>query len=231
VVENMTDSLIHETNRLSLLWPSDGLATEHHAGNVLDEHCIRDLDVAKIVTALSPVSRQKRDIEAIMLRLCSVPDVIRYRQDIVDDLLSRPELCTGFEALVPLLNELAYGRYREDRHTPNFHEVVWRLNELARLVEGIHSLHDLLSDHPGQLRSQGLHALSTHVEQVRQDPLFQQLEQELPELMAQIEQVQSITIGVNLNQDLLPVEATLLSVNKKTVTEASLMSKLFGSFM
>jgi len=227
--QRIPDNFLNQSDMLSLLWPSDVAVQEQNAGKILDTHCMKDLDMAKIVSSLSPGSRQADTIEAILLRLCTDPHTIRYRQDILDDFLTRPSLCAGFEHLFPVLDELTYGRYREDTQRPTFHEVVWRLNELARLVESTNSIHSLLSDHPEEPRSEGLRRVQAHVRQFRQGPTFQQLEQELPDLLKHIETVKSITIGVNLNHDLLPVEATLLSVNDKPVAESTLMDKLFGS--
>lgn len=213
---------------ISLLYPADLPAADRQAGATLDEHCFRDLDIAKILDQVSPNRRGAENLDAILLRLCVNPRIIRYRQDILDDLLTMSELVTGFDALVPVLAELSYARYREDKRKPVFHEVVWRLNELARLVECTTGLHALLSQYRAQLRSEGLQHLLAYVSDARDDPVFRNLEQELPDLQRQTEQVQSLTIGVNLNQHLLPVEAALLSINNAPVSETSLLKKLFG---
>jgi hypothetical protein len=228
-VQRIPDSVVNQSDPLSLLWPPDVPFEERKAGKTLDAHCLKDLDITKIVNILSPGSRQIDAIEAILLELCTDPQIIRYRQDILEDFLTWPDLCKGFEALAPLLDELAYGRYREGKENPTFHEVVWRLNELARLVESVNSIHALLSDRQKQLCSEGLRRLQVHVQQLRENPTFHRLEKELPDLLKHIETVKSITIGVNLNHDLLPVEATLLSVNARPVTEATLMDRLFGA--
>jgi DNA mismatch repair ATPase MutS len=54
------------------------------------------------------------------------------------------------------------------------------------------------------------------------------LVRELPDIMSGLRSSASVTIGVNLDQFLRPVEATLLSVNQKKFTRQSLMNRLFN---
>ena len=50
----------------------------------------------------------------------------------------------------------------------------------------------------------------------------------LPELLSKLRGCASITIGVNLDTSLRPIQATLLSVNEKPFTDQTLLSRLFG---
>ena len=47
-------------------------------------------------------------------------------------------------------------------------------------------------------------------------------------LLSKLRACASITIGVNLDASLRPIQATLLSVNKEPFTDQSLLNKLFG---
>lgn len=59
-------------------------------------------------------------------------------------------------------------------------------------------------------------------------PTYQQLVKNLPGLLTKIRACVSITIGVNLDASLRPVQAVLLSINDKHFTDQSLINKLFG---
>jgi DNA mismatch repair ATPase MutS len=58
--------------------------------------------------------------------------------------------------------------------------------------------------------------------------VYQRLVKELPDLLAKLQGCASITIGVNLDASLRPIQATLLSVNEKPFTDQSLLNRLFG---
>jgi DNA mismatch repair ATPase MutS len=58
--------------------------------------------------------------------------------------------------------------------------------------------------------------------------MYQRLVKELPGLLSRLQGKPSITIGVNLDASLRPIQATLLSVNDKPFTEQSLLNRLFG---
>ena len=91
-------------------------------------------------------------------------------------------------------------------------------------------LHAITADARVQLRSAGLRRLADEVAAVRAGAVYQNLARELPDLAAQVRGVGSVTLGVNLDDHLRPVEATLLAVNAERFRGAasSLLGRLFG---
>ena len=152
---------------ISLFYPPDFQPDRQAIRMQLDDHCIKDLDLSKIFAILGAGKHNALRVESILSTLCTNPFVIRYRQDILEDLLNFPEFREGFELLLPLLNELAYASYREDRRKPTFYEVVWRLNELSRLVECVHSVQSLFDRFVNHLNSGGLRALHQQVQELK----------------------------------------------------------------
>jgi DNA mismatch repair protein MutS len=213
---------------ISLLWPPNHVRKSTFSSLLLGENSIRDLDLARTISALNADRHHRQNIEKILLYLCDDPQVILYRQDILEDLLTQPDLAVHFENLFPILDELSYSHYREDREKPLLHEVIWRMNELARFVECVEELNNIFQDIGKEVRSEGLRFLRDEIVKIEHDETFQHLVQELPELLSHLNAIKSVTIGVNLDHNFHPVEATLLSVNKETVTATSLLRKLFG---
>ncbi len=78
------------------------------------------------------------------------------------------------------------------------------------------------------IHSEGLRSLQEEIGRARRDPVYQNLVRELPVMLSRLQSSASITIGVNLDGRLRPVQATLLSVNEKPFTEQSLLNRLFG---
>jgi hypothetical protein len=219
-----------EPNSLSLLFP-EGKRTEPGgpADTGLSESTVADLDLGATVDALSDHPDHRETVRRILQSLCRDPDTIRYRQEIVADLLKVDRLADGLEAVVPGLSSLA--RYHRPREKEEFlYEVTWRLGELESYCACVERLGTLFDAHVPNLESRALLHLADHVRAVRSDRTFQNLLAELPDLMAQVRGIASVTLGVNLDQDLQPQAATLLRINRKRFRGASdsLLGRLFG---
>lgn len=214
---------------ISLLWPPAEDAPRALAPR-LGEQTATDLDLDTTVRALTAAHGHAREIRAILLHLCDDPAVIRYRQDVIDDLLAHPELARGLEDLLPRLAELNQYRFALRPGQTPLHEVVWRVGQLEAYVECVQGLRAIFSAVDGALRAEAWQRLREQVERIGADPLFQTLDAELPELVASVRSIASVTIGVNLDDQLRPVEATLLAVNRKKFRgmSASLLGTLFG---
>lgn len=213
---------------VSILWPH----ASHHPAALrthLTPAAVRDLGLESIIRELCVEKQTSWNIEQVLLTLCQEPEVIQYRQDILEDFLTLPKLTERFTALFPIFQELSQYQYRDSRERTALFEVVWRMGELSRYIECIESLHEVLQEAGGTLRSEGLRRLREGIAAIAQDATFQSLVQELPALQARLNVIKSVTIGVNLDQHFHPAEATLVSVNNEPYRSASLLDKLFGA--
>ena len=207
----------------SLLWPA-GVDPERASGS-LSSQVSEDLLLERIAEAMAGPDSSRSQIVAMLRRPCLDPGAIAYRQDIVADFDDAPELATELAAFLPRIAELVYFSETRRGESSALRQMLWRLGELELYVECIASLSRLLS---GRVRSAGLRALARTVEERREDPLFENLRQELPRLSAAIKKRSSVTVGVNLDERLRPVEAALLSINERRIGERSLLSRLMG---
>ncbi len=215
---------------ISLLWPPAEDAPPRALTPRLSEQAAADLDLETTVNALSAGHGHAREIRAILLHLSDDPAVIRYRQDVIDDLLAHPELARGLDDLLPRLAELSHYRFLARPGQTPLHEVVWRVGQLEAYVECVQGLGAIFAAVDGALRAEAWRCLREQVARIEGDPLFQTLAAELPDLVASVRNIASVTIGVNLDDQLRPVEATLLSVNRKKFRgmASSLLGTLFG---
>lgn len=213
------------TALFSLLWTD---SASRSLKTKVDEHLIADLNLTPLVRQLSPAPEYERQINAILLSLCQDEAVIRYRQAILDDLLRSPRLVARFEsaleAIVTLESYLMQQQWRETA----LQQVAWRLSELENYVNCIVLLDTLLTEAGESLQSEGLIRLRDTLRHIRQEQNFQQLQKELPELLPKIRGIRSITVGINVDEEMRPTTATLLSANTFKFTEASFIGKLFG---
>lgn len=215
---------------ISLLWPSESAATGNRAALHHDRAAI-DLGLDTLATALSLSARYADATRTILATLCEQPDVIRYRLDVLDDFLNCPGLMAAFEARLPTLAQLGYiGDIYRTQDT-QLHQAVARLGELELYVECVKQFRQLLVDAGDNLRATALCQLRDLLVAREADPSFQALAAELPKLGEEVRNIRSVTIGVNLDTQLLPMEATLLSIGSQRFKgpSTSLLGKLLGA--
>jgi len=194
----------------------------------IDPGAAHDLGLTNLVRVFSTDAEHQKEAHQVLVTLCQDPDVIRYRQDVFDDLLRYPQLAGRLEALLPVIDALIRFRYKPMDEMNTMHEVTWRMGELQGIVDCVRGLGEVFKDIGSDLVSQGLRVLRDEVTRMHADPTFNDLAKELPALMDRLRTCASVTIGVNLDAFLRPVEATLLAVNDTRFTTQSLLKKMFG---
>jgi len=217
-------------DNISLLYPAGSFSASWAGFSELSPAVWHDLGLDQIVSAFTGNRDHQKEIQKILVRLIHDPEVLHYRQDILDDLWQHPQLVDQFAALLPVIESLTSFSYHLEREKGQnlLHEVTWRLGELQNIIDCLEGLGTMLLEVKDTLASQGLQRLLEAVLQIRATPVYRNLAQELPELLAAMRVCASITIGINLDIQLRPFEATLLSINDKPFTGQSLLTKLFG---
>jgi hypothetical protein len=225
-----TETTADELVRVSLLWPQGFEDQAFNRGELRLEHAAPDLGLDALAAALSIEPQYTGGIRTILATLSDDVAVINYRHEVLDDFLNCPELVAGFEAILSLLVQLSYSSERQRAAQSQLHQAVSRLGELEVYVDCVKRLRALLAQIGPALRSAGLRRLREVLETREADPSFQALAAELPALGVQVRSVRSVTIGVNLDPQLLPVEATLLAVNAQRFKgpSGSLLGRLLG---
>jgi DNA mismatch repair protein MutS len=199
---------------ISLLWPP---AVDRRAARTttLSAGTAQDLDLERVITAISAAHGYAPRIREIVLNLCADPAVIRYRQDVLVDLVERPALAERLTGVLPdILTLDSFVLGAQSDQSP-LHEVVWRVGQLESFVDCVHGLNAAFEDVIDDLRAEGLRSLANLVAGIMADDIFQNLVRDLPDLLEKVRGIASVTIGVNLDAQLRPEEATLLAVNNQ----------------
>ena len=194
------------------------------------DHSIADLGLEKLITSLSYSPNYKKAVQDILLELTCDPAVIDYRQEILEDFLNNKNLLAQFTEILPLITKLK--EYSEIRSPGSKEETVnqtlGRLTELNAYLDCVRQLKEILLSNENKIHSNGLKELNVLLAKIETDETFQSLSQTIPELISRLSGIPSITIGINLDNELRPIGAMLLSVNEKPFTEGSLLEKLIG---
>jgi hypothetical protein len=216
------------TSKFSLLYPAtfEGEPAKYTWG----DNTVIDLDLDQIAVAANMGPQYRETIKSMLLNLSADAQVIDYRQQVLADFLDSNGIATGFEELLPALarlrNSLTIPAHTGEASLPG---TLGRLNELNSYVACVTKLQSILDAAGPRLRAQGLCNLRDRLKEITTEESFQSLEKNLPGLLARLRGIPSITIGINLDNELKPVEATLLSVNDKPFKGGSLLQQLMGT--
>jgi DNA mismatch repair protein MutS len=212
----------------SLLYPP-GITTDHSAWfNELGDAAQHDLGVDQIAAAFTADREQQKEIRILLSQLLCDPDMISYRQEVIEDLIRNPELVKHLESLFPVIDALVKYSFHKEKGLNSLHEVTWRIGELRNIVDCFGGLGEIFAAVGDSINSLGLRSLRDEIRTIQNDPTYQNLVRELPELLSKLRSCASITIGVNLDASLRPVQATLLSINEERFTTQSILNKLTG---
>ncbi len=206
--------------QFSLLYPENTPSKV----KVLNEEAINDLSIEYICEKLTGEVYEQNIIKNIMIKMESNPDVIRYRNDVFDDIIRFPKLR---ERIQELLSELAYLKDLEksakDATAAPIWQLINRLQELDIYINCIDGIHASLSEH--DIHSEGLVHLRDYVTSVYNESGFQFLHDDIKNLVSEIGAIKSISLGVNLDNRMVPKEVGIVSINDKPFTKPNFLNK------
>ncbi len=204
----------------SLLYPQG----KEPCVNVLSDETCNDLSLDYIVDHITESEYEQNIIKKMMTKLESDPDVIRYRCDVFEDILKFPSLR---DKIKDLLEQLDYLKELERSVKDNTAAPVWqlinRLQELDVYVNCITGINESLTEN--DIRSEGLKNMKEYVSSVYNESGFEHLNEDIKGLMNEIGQIRSVSLGVNLDAHMRPVEVGIVSLNDATFSRPGLLSK------
>ena len=152
-------------------------------------------------------------------------NVIEYRQKVFEDMMENPELCDLFEKVSPILLDISEIR-RLSQDTEASEGYLYSITEIELYISAMELLSEGLYPMMGKFKSQALIALTERIKELTESDYYKDLNIKLKELTTRISEVKSVTIGVNLNSQLRPEYAGVLSVNNDRFKSGELLEKI-----
>ena len=215
---------------VSLLWPTkESKRAYMNSEKAWDEAFIKNLGADQIVRDICLQEKYLNEMKNLVCYLCDDPDVIQYRLDIMEDFIRLPGLGERLEKLLPTIQKLEEDKI--DLYSLGAHQVrkiAWQLERLYIYVECMEELAAIVNYYEREIQSEGLLKLCTFVKETTKDEHYQSLKIEIPKFKQQLESMSFVTIGINLDSSLKPVEAILLSVESKPYKKPSFLSNFLG---
>jgi DNA mismatch repair protein MutS len=188
-----------------------------------------DLALDPIARALALESRQVAFVAGVLAELCADPGTIEYRQQTLADLRRLPGLAAGLGDLLPSLRNLGGAARLSWGDEPSLLQLADRLGELDLLVSCAEGLFAAFEAHAAALAAPALRRLHEELALLRELPDYRALAEVLPELRARLDDMGSVTLGINLDGQFRPAAATILSINPgRFGGKGSLLDRLLG---
>lgn len=216
-----------EVEKFSLLFPSGYEKNSHNEYAEEYKTAMKDLGYNHILAVMDTSKYYNSKLREVFSQITSEEKIIKYRLDIIEDLLTNADMAHMFEELIPMLEDLLnYNSVDNSREDAIYH--INKLHELELYVDCIEKLYNYLNRPDVRINSEGLNKLKKFINETKQREAFAELEKNLSEISSGFRGVESISLGINLDAQLKPETAVLLSVNDEKYKSGDLLDRLLS---
>ncbi|MBQ7336911.1 MAG: hypothetical protein IJW40_00490 [Clostridia bacterium] len=203
----------------SLLYPDDASRQAHYSGRCVPDISMFVLDELGLTQIFDLKNGDLSDF------FTTEPEVIRYRLDTFTDMLNNDVLGRMFLKLIPVLTDVMELR-RLQADSGNTEDYLSSLTEIELYISGIEVLHEGLSAARQNVKGAAFTTLADRVMELAESDYYRELNRKLAELTGRVREIKSVTIGVNLDAQLRPSEAGVLSINPEPFRSGDVLEKI-----
>jgi DNA mismatch repair ATPase MutS len=211
-------------NNIDLLYP-EGYKKSHRRNDNPSVDYISNIELDSIASVLS---RNHRDYAMkILCEICSDPIVIKYRQDILQDFIDNPKLEVVLRESILTLDHTARAVEKNFGACHSFFELNENLKVLKSYMHCLDKIHELYETSYSEFKSDGIKMLMELLEKSYQSKHYNTIREEVRILSLELAKgVKSITVGINLDDEMRPFQTALLSINSKYFRDKGLFDNL-----
>ncbi len=203
----------------SLLYPDTATKDAHFSGADaphIDDFTLEELGLLEVF----PLKNSR-----LSTFVTKDPAVIRYREEVFSDLLRHEEIGKTLSRLIPVLFDIMELR-RLESDSGDTMDYLSSMTEIELYISSIDILYAGLCKEKKQYGSAAFRRLSAHIAELVESDYYTELNQKLAELTNRVREIRSVTIGVNLDAQLRPREAGVLSINPEPFRSGDTLQKI-----
>lgn len=207
-------------SQMSLLYPADYDRTKENA--MKNFQFIQSLQIDDMIVLVKESYRGFADL-SLEKFFSSDPKVLKYRLAVVKDLVENDKLYEVFCKAVSLIYNI-----NDLRRVLSSDYTIDAALSSIRYLEMYQEIVNLFADalRECSIESEGMKAFKAQILSIAESEEYQNLNEELSKMEVNFGYVKSITIGVNLDENLRPKESGILSVNKTSFRQGTVMDRL-----
>ncbi len=153
-------------------------------------------------------------------------EVIRYRQETISDIINIPEIKKTLNEVHPILHDIEELRVLDRENTSSGDSYLYSITEIELYVSCIDLLKAGFEPIRDRIKSSAFRALSDFVIGLADSEYYSELNKKLKALASRVHEVKSVTIGVNLDRELRPSSAGVISVNSEQFKSGKALDKI-----
>jgi hypothetical protein len=208
-----------DLTNFSLIYPSAESQKDHYSGVHVPKI---DMFVLEEMGMLEILDLKNSDLSDFFT---TDPAVIRYRTETFEDMLNNEGIAKTLGRLMPILSDIMELR-RLEADSGDTASYLSSLTEIELYISCIDVLHAGLSPVRGNLRGSAFTTLSDRITELAESEYYRDLNEKLSELTTRVREIKSVTIGVNLDAQLRPSEAGVLSINSEPFRSGDVLEKI-----
>ena len=208
-----------DLSRFSLIYPDETTQAAHYSGSdvpTIDMFVLEELGLNEVL------SLKNSDLDEYFT---TDPSVIAHRMEVFEDMLEFGELSVTLNRLIPILTDIMELRRLESDNgdTSSYLESI---TEIELYISSLSTLNEGLSPLRGKLKSRAFRTLADRIYELVNSEYYKELNVKLSELTTRVRDIKSVTIGVNLDAQLRPSSAGVLSINPEAFRSGDVIEKI-----
>ncbi|MCQ2527660.1 MAG: DNA mismatch repair protein [Saccharofermentans sp.] len=209
--------------QVSILFPSfepDGKQIEYKALSTVTMH---DLGIDMLCKSMSKTEKEEKLFESVFKMISDDPRVASYRSDVFEDVINNPQMREEMSQLLEHVQVIKdFGILKRDVGAKaGLWELLHKLDEINDYIHSVESIYNCLDK--ATITSAGLIALKEYVSEIYKDSYFEELKKDIEGIKMDTSEVQSVTIGINLNTRFEAESIGLVSVNNKQFKTSTIL--------
>lgn len=229
----MANETLNQENDLhlvDLLYPSETKRREAQdratAIAQLPQDYVTNLELELLSRLICP--ENALNAQRILTQLSTDEEVLNYRLDILEDFLNVPQLEAVLYENVHKLYVNEHVNIQKLGLADSFYALNTRLNSLKTFIECITNCHEFCQKFQDRFRSEALKGLVEYFASVYNSEYFDEVKRETDECLRILAKgVKSVTVGINFDDMMRPVEAMLLSVSTDSIKKKGRFDWIF----
>lgn len=225
-IENQGNDL----HLVDLLYPSETKRREAQdratAIAKLPQDYVTNLELELLSRLICP--ENALNAQRILTQLSTDEEVLNYRLDILEDFLSVPQLEAVLYENVHKLYVNEHVNIQKLGLADSFYALNTRLGSLKTFIECITKCHEFCQKFQDRFKSAALKGLVEYFASVYNSEYFDEVKRETDECLKVLAKgVKSVTVGINFDDMMRPVEAMLLSVSTDSIKKKGRFDWIF----
>ena len=206
-------------SNFSLIFPDAESHQRHYSGNDrpdINMFALEELGLLEVF------SLKNSDLDEYFT---TSAEVIKYRAEVFRDMLDCPEIAKTLNRLIPILTDIMELR-RLEADSGDASSYLESITEIELYISCIETLHEGLSSIRDRLSSRSFITLADRIAELAESDYYRDLNAKLSELTNRVREIKSVTIGVNLDSQLRPSSAGVLSINPESFRSGDVIEKI-----